>query len=362
MSMELILIQRMLDDPVIDPMLEGAGRFLEARIDDRGETHYQEPCPDYPGCTLYYYSIASGCEIDYDTRAFTNELGYNAMLFDRLGSTEYGPVMGFLRRLESGGTWADKWDFWPPPDDPYYPWTVADTSVVNTSVLFWSLASMLSGRPRHSPPHDEDRADWDDVAGDGDIAQDSFEAPPIVAPGEPRARHRGRMAEDPPATMQAGTPLTTAPPWSAMNRLWSTAGPRLDYCDEAVTAATGLPGIAGGPGTGTPARRASPGSQSSSIAPEALERPASDRVAVTPNPIRDVGEVRLTRAAPGPASVVIVDATGRRVRLLSDAGTSREHRMRWDGRDESGRLCPNGLYFVRATRGSPAAARLLLVR
>ena len=365
MSMELILIQRLLDDPVIDPMLAGARRFLEARIDDHGEPHYQEPCPDYPGCTLYYYSVASGCGIDYDTRAFTNELGYYALLFDRLGSPEYGPVMGFLRGLESGGTWADKWDFWPSPDDPYYPWTIADTSVVNTSVLFWSLASVLSGRPRHSHGHDdEDGDEWDD-GGDGDVAQQSTDASPQdVTIAEPAARPRGRIADDPSLTAPAGTTHATAPPWSAVNRLWSTGAPRLDYCDESAAAAgADVPASPGGTGpAGTPGRRALPGSQSPAISPDALGLAGSDRVAITPNPMREVAEVRLTGAVPGPAFVAILDAMGRRVRLLSDPGLSREHRLLWDGRDESGRPCPNGLYFVRATGGSPSTARMLLVR
>jgi len=152
MAMELILLQRVFEDPRIDPMLQRMNAFLEGRVDERGRTRYEEPCPDDPGCTIYYYSIATGCDVDVDTRAFTNELGYTALLFDHARSPEYSTVMDFLLSLETRGTFADKWDYWPPPTDPYYPWTTADTSVVNMSVLFWSLAATLAGREPGTEP------------------------------------------------------------------------------------------------------------------------------------------------------------------------------------------------------------------
>jgi hypothetical protein len=124
---------------------------MERRVDATGNTSYEEPCPGKPGCTMYYWSVMSGCDYDYDTRAFTNELGYSALLFDHFHSPKYDDVMRFTLALEHAGTFADKWDFWPPPDDPYYVWTAADTSVVNISVNFWSLAAALPGRPEARP-------------------------------------------------------------------------------------------------------------------------------------------------------------------------------------------------------------------
>jgi len=146
MAMELILIQRRIDDPLIPPMLQAMEAFMATRVDATGNTSYEAPCPGQPGCTIYYWSEASGCGIDYDTRAFTNELGYSALLFDHLHSPKYHDVMRFARSRESNGTWADKWDFWPDPSDPYYVWTAADTSVINTSLNFWCLAAALPGR------------------------------------------------------------------------------------------------------------------------------------------------------------------------------------------------------------------------
>jgi len=54
--------------------------------------------------------------------------------------------MAFLLSLERGGTFPDLYGYWPPPDDPEYPWTIADTSVVNMSVIFWVLATEITDR------------------------------------------------------------------------------------------------------------------------------------------------------------------------------------------------------------------------
>jgi hypothetical protein len=57
-------------------------------------------------------------------------------------------VLGFLDSIEDGGVVPDRWEGPIDPEDPYYPWTAADTSVVNMSLLFWSLAAMP---PSHGP-------------------------------------------------------------------------------------------------------------------------------------------------------------------------------------------------------------------
>ncbi len=153
MAMELIHIARMTDDPSIEPMLARMTTFLEGRIAPDGRSIYEEPCPDQPGCTLYYDSRRSGCGFDYDTRGWTVEPAYCALLFDRQGSPMYEPVIGFLDSLEEGGRLADLYGYWPPPEDPQYPWTIADTSIVNMSVIFWVLATGLTERERRDGSH-----------------------------------------------------------------------------------------------------------------------------------------------------------------------------------------------------------------
>ena len=192
MAMELILIQRRLDDPLIPPMLQAMEAFMETRVDASGNTSYEAPCPGLPGCTIYYWSEASGCGIDYDTRAFTNELGYSALLFDHLRSPKYRDVMRFAMSRESNGTWADKWDFWPDPGDPYYVWTAADTSVINTSLNFWCLAAALPGRSGGAAAWGPDEGEPAPAPGRGAV--------PLAAAG---------------AGVEAGAPGAALPPLSA---------------------------------------------------------------------------------------------------------------------------------------------------
>jgi hypothetical protein len=146
MAMELIHVQRLVDDVRIAPLLDQMTAFLEARIDADGMAIYEEPCPGVPNCTLYYYSRMTGCSYDHDTRGWTVEPAYCVLLFDHMQSDRFGPVLGFLETLEDGGTFSDLYDYWPPPEDPEYPWTIADTSVVNMSVIFWALSTVLADR------------------------------------------------------------------------------------------------------------------------------------------------------------------------------------------------------------------------
>jgi flagellar hook capping protein FlgD len=148
MSMELIHIQRLLDDPNVAPMLERAASFLAGRVAADGRSTYEEPCPTEPPCTAYYYSRATGCSYDYDTRGWTVEPAYLFLALEHAGSPKAPVVMEFLRSLESGGTFSDLYAYWPPPEDPEYPWTIADTSVVNMSIIFWALTTTAADRIR----------------------------------------------------------------------------------------------------------------------------------------------------------------------------------------------------------------------
>ena len=146
MAMELIHIERMMHDDLIPPFLSSMSTFLEGRIAPNGQAIYEEPCTDYPGCMEYFYSRATGCDYDLDSRGWTVEPAYCGVLFDREGSAKYPLVMGFLDSLETGGTVADLYGYWPPPSDPEYPWTIADTSVVNMSVILWVLTTTVAER------------------------------------------------------------------------------------------------------------------------------------------------------------------------------------------------------------------------
>jgi hypothetical protein len=152
MAMELLHLRRMIADPLTDGFLATMNAFLEGRIAPDGRAVYQEPCPGVPGCTQYFYSRASGCSYDYDTRGWTVEPAYCALLFDHMGSSRYEPTMTFLDSFEHDGIIPDLYGYWPPPDDPEYPWTIADTSVVCMSIVFWTLATQVADRAERGVP------------------------------------------------------------------------------------------------------------------------------------------------------------------------------------------------------------------
>jgi len=80
-----------------------------------------------------------------------------------------------------------------------------------------------------------------------------------------------------------------------------------------------------------------------------------------PNPSRGVVTMRFGLSRPGPASLDVFDASGRRVRSLVDGELpAGEHLARWDGRDAQGALSPAGLYFVRLQAAEFRAQRRLV--
>ncbi len=67
-----------------------------------------------------------------------------------------------------------------------------------------------------------------------------------------------------------------------------------------------------------------------------------------PNPARGTAEVGFAAPFGVPTSLGIYDVSGRLVRnLFEGAAAGVEMRMRWDGRNESGRLVGSGVYFLR---------------
>ena len=81
-------------------------------------------------------------------------------------------------------------------------------------------------------------------------------------------------------------------------------------------------------------------------------------LASAPEPVRETTELRFTLPASAPIQVDVLDATGRRVRVIA-RGTfgAGSHRMAWDTADESGRRVSPGRYFV-IVRAGPATRTL----
>jgi len=86
------------------------------------------------------------------------------------------------------------------------------------------------------------------------------------------------------------------------------------------------------------------------------------RLAAAPNPCRTGARLSFTLAQAGPVRLDLYDLGGRRVRALADgrrdAGV---HALEWDGRDDTGRAVPPGIYFLRLAAG-PATVTRRLVR
>jgi hypothetical protein len=71
-------------------------------------------------------------------------------------------------------------------------------------------------------------------------------------------------------------------------------------------------------------------------------------LAVDPNPARGACVLYFSLATPRRGSLSVYDAGGRRVRTLESGALARgDHAPPWDGRDDSGRAVPGGVYFAR---------------
>lgn len=81
------------------------------------------------------------------------------------------------------------------------------------------------------------------------------------------------------------------------------------------------------------------------------------RILAAPNPSH--GAVWFTRVTPDTADrdLVVIDAGGREVRRLS----TQDRTIRWDGRDESGRPVPSGIYLYSQAEGG-VLGKLVIVR
>lgn len=78
---------------------------------------------------------------------------------------------------------------------------------------------------------------------------------------------------------------------------------------------------------------------------------AALRLSATPTPFSDRLEIRLDLPSPASPRVEVIDPAGRRIRSYAPAAAAGTMRLVWDGRDDAGRACPSGVYWVRAVVG-----------
>lgn len=86
---------------------------------------------------------------------------------------------------------------------------------------------------------------------------------------------------------------------------------------------------------------------------------------IAPNPSDGAARIAYVLGRSGPMRLSLVDASGRRIRLLVDGTqTAGEHEVMWDGRDERGRAVSTGMFFARIedAQGKVDAVKMLRLR
>lgn len=79
----------------------------------------------------------------------------------------------------------------------------------------------------------------------------------------------------------------------------------------------------------------------------------------SPNPFRDYCELTFTAKAPGLTTAEVYNLKGQRIRSLS---TIAKNAITWDGRDDSGRYCVNGIYYLKVQSGTQTATRKVVLQ
>ena len=91
---------------------------------------------------------------------------------------------------------------------------------------------------------------------------------------------------------------------------------------------------------------------------------AAGRLLNYPNPFADVTTIEYTLTEEAPVTgvrLVMYNLMGQRLRVLVEgSGQPGPHRIQWDGRDETGRLVPSGVYTYRLEVGGRHITRQLL--
>jgi hypothetical protein len=98
---------------------------------------------------------------------------------------------------------------------------------------------------------------------------------------------------------------------------------------------------------------------------EPRELPRKPALSVHPNPFNPQTELTFRLPAAGPVNLVIHDARGRVIRrlLVGESRAAGRHVVSWNGRDDSGRAAPAGVYFARLeTVATLTTRKLTLVR
>lgn len=85
-------------------------------------------------------------------------------------------------------------------------------------------------------------------------------------------------------------------------------------------------------------------------------------LSLSPNPLRNSGELHYALPARANVRVLLVDPAGRMRRVLDEgARDTGSHTLRWDGRDAAGRPLATGVYYVQLHAGTAVQSRAVVV-
>jgi len=325
MAQELIAIERLAPSPDIDRMLCRTNAFLKSRVRAGDVTSYADECGCARECWISYYGTGSGC-LDYDTRGWSNELGYSAVIFARFGdSPALRSVLERLEDLEIDGGFPDKWGYPPDPTDPALEWALGNPSVARSSILFWSLAMIESSSPSLEP------------------ATPVCPAPPeFPVLLERRCREECQDGGCEPglagarsiaAALDGETTSSFGEAFAA--ELDSTLAPDLDRRVDPHLYPVDVRMLL------SHERRSGRGA-------------ATDRIAT--------GHADAAGTIGEPATIEVFDILGRTVRSFASAAPE-DWRRAWDSRDDSGARAVSGVYFVvRRTSRTTETMRVVVLR
>ncbi|PKN73770.1 MAG: hypothetical protein CVU50_00865 [Candidatus Cloacimonetes bacterium HGW-Cloacimonetes-3] len=78
-----------------------------------------------------------------------------------------------------------------------------------------------------------------------------------------------------------------------------------------------------------------------------------------PNPFANCTSLNFAAKVPGTLTATVFDIKGRKIRkLTAESATS----IAWDGRDNYGRYCVNGIYFIKVRSGNSQATRKVILQ
>ena len=84
----------------------------------------------------------------------------------------------------------------------------------------------------------------------------------------------------------------------------------------------------------------------------------------TPNPFKPATTIKYSVPGAGPVSIRVFSVNGQLVRSLrEDFATPGSYEVRWNGKDDAGRIAPSGIYFVSVKQGlETSTTRVVLAR